>query len=128
MTSVVLWKVSQPSPSKRESYDGKVVTAKCACINDKAILNDNKICIPCSPQSEGCFWSFDMIRVERCSCRMDKCISLRELGNFFAFHVRKRPCVIVVELYEWRKCLSTQQSKLSSGQMHLIRGTWKFCC
>ena len=31
---------------------------------------------------------------------------------------------MVVESYEscdWRKCLSTRQSKLSSGQMHLIK-------
>ena len=98
------------------------------------LLNDNKIRISCSLQSEGCFWScrdllrglsntFDMIRMERCSCRMDRCISLRGLGNFCACHVSKRPCVIIVESYEsyeWRKCLSTRQSKLSSGQMHLI--------
>ena len=30
------------------------------------------------------------------------------------------------ESYEWTKCLSTRQSKLSSRQMHLIKETCKF--
>ena len=29
--------------------------------------------------------------------------------------------VMVVESYEWRKCLPNRQSKLTSGQMHLIK-------
>ena len=38
MISVVLCKVSQPSHQKRKSYDENFVTAKCACINDRATL------------------------------------------------------------------------------------------
>jgi len=63
----------------------------------------------------------DMIRVERCGCWVDKCISLRGLRNFVACHISKRPFVMVVESYEWRKCLFTRQSQLTSGQMHFIK-------
>ena len=68
----------------------------------------------------------DMIRVDRVNCRVDICISLRGLRNFMACLVGKGLRVMVVESYEsyeWRKCLSTRQSKLSSGHLHLIEGT-----
>ena len=44
------------------------------------------------------------------------------LRNFVACDVNKRPHVMVVESYDWRKCLSTRQSKLSSGQTRLTKG------
>ena len=72
----------------------------------------------------------DMIRVDRVNCRVDFCISLRRLTNFVACLVGKRPRAMVVESYEpyeWRKCLYTRQSELSSGLLHLIKETWKFC-
>ena len=40
MISVVLCKVSRPSRYKQKSYDENFVTAKCACINDGATLNE----------------------------------------------------------------------------------------
>ena len=40
MTSVVLCKISQPSPKKQKSYDGKFVTAKCSSINDGATFKE----------------------------------------------------------------------------------------
>ena len=35
---------------------------------------------------------------------------------------------MVVEPYEWRKCLSTRQSELSSGLLHLIMETCLVAC
>ena len=56
------------------------------------------------------------------SSRVEKCILLMGLSNFVACDVNKRPHVMVVESYDWRKCLSTRQRKLSSGQMHPSKG------
>ena len=43
MISVVLCKGSQPSRSKIKSYDENFVTAKCACIDDRATLTKSAI-------------------------------------------------------------------------------------
>ena len=56
------------------------------------------------------------------SSRVEKCILLMGLENFVACDGNKRPHVMIVESYDWRKCLTTRQSKLSSWQMHLTKG------
>jgi len=51
---------------------------------------------------------------------------IRVDGAVGACDISKRPRVMVVEsyeLYDWRKCVSIRQSKLSSGEKHLVKGT-----
>ena len=55
------------------------------------------------------------------SSRVEKCILLMGLRNFVACDGNKRPHVMIVESYDWRKCLTTRQSKLSSWHMHLTK-------